>query len=79
MTFYSSKSTDVYAHAGISEWMVPLSSVWPLLLNFEIFAGSGFNSAEIQMQTEEEMTQQVSLVGMKKNSNANKIDLLSRF
>lgn len=56
-------------------------SVCPLLLNLEIFAGSGFNSAEIQMQTEEEMIQQVSLIGINKDSKANKLDLqvLGRF
>lgn len=55
--------------------------VCPLLLNLEIFAGSGFNSAEIQMQTEEEMIQQVSLIGINKDSKANKLDLqvLGRF
>lgn len=55
--------------------------VCPLLLNLEIFAGSGFNSAEIQKQTEEEMIQQVSLIGINKDSKANKLDLqvLGRF
>lgn len=56
-------------------------SVCPLLLNLEIFAGSGFDSAEIQTQTEEQMTQQVSLIGINKDSKANKLDLqvLGRF
>lgn len=59
----------------------PLTSVWPFLLNLEIFARSGFNSAEIQKQTEEEMTQQDFLIGINKDSNANKLDLqvLGRF
>lgn len=75
MTFCSFESTDVYADAWLSKRMVLLMSVWPLLLNLEIFTGSGFSSAEIQMQTEEEMTQQVSLIGINKDSNANNLDL----
>jgi len=51
------------------------------LLNLQVFAGLGFNSAEIQMQTEEHMTQQVYFIGINKDSNANKVDLqlLGRF
>lgn len=75
MTFCSLESTDIYADAWLSKIMVLLTSVWPLLLNLEIFIGSGFSSAEIQMQTEEEMTQQISLIGINKDSNANNLDL----
>lgn len=81
MTFYSFESADVYVCTWLFEWTVSLTSVWPLLLSLEFFPGSGFNSAEIQMQTEEKMTQQVSVLGINKGSNANKLDLqvLDRF
>lgn len=71
----SFESTDVYADAWLSKRMVLLMPVWPFLLNLEIFTGSGLSSAEIKMQTEDEMTQQVSLIGINTDSNANNLDL----